>query len=178
MTSNDNFDSTYFIVSEGNDNDDSLMLTIELFPTEQDYIKTLNMSDISKSNSVQEHSLKAGSSDPVCADRSAHGLKSKLKSRISNTLKRVNRRSWVSSRYKLKTAKAQYDQICEFINATVNQTKNSNEDKQRSIKIKSIDHMSNSDQIEESTYCSHEHSNNHATKDQNLEDACDGLKHW
>ena len=178
MTSSDSLDSTYFIISEGNDNDDSLMLTIELFPTEQDYIKTLTNNDMSKPNSVQEHSLKDQKSDPVCADRSAHRLKNKLRSRISNTLKRVNRRSWVSSRFQLKTAKSQHDQICEFINATVNQTGNFNKDKQRSIKIKSIDHVNNSDQIEESTYCSHEHLKDNTIKDQNLEDACDGLKNW
>ena len=178
MTSSDNLDSTYFIISEGNDNDDSLMLTIELFPTEQDYINTLTNNDMSKSNSVQEHNLEGQNSNPVYADKHAHKLKNKLRSRISNTLKKVNRRSWVSSRYKLKTAKSQHDQICEFINAAVNQTRNSNEGEQRSIKIKDIDHMSNSDQCEESTYHSQEHSRDHTIKYQNLEDASNGLKNW
>ena len=154
------------------------MLKIELFPTEQDYINTLSMDNVSKSNNVQQLSLNDKNSNSLCADSNAHKLKNKLRSRISNTLKTVNRRSWISSRYKLKTAKAQHDQICEFINAAVNQTRNSDEGRHRSIKIKNIDHMSNYDQIEESTYHSHEHSKDHTVKNLNIGNACDSLKNW
>ena len=114
----------------------------------------------------------------MSSDKYAHNLKNKLKYRISSTLRRVNRRSWVSSRYKLNSAKFQHDQICEFIKAAVDQTRTPNEEKQRSIKIMNIDHISNSEQLEESTYNSFEQLKDYKAEDQTIQDKFCDMKYW
>ena len=177
MTSCDTFDSKYCIVSQGDDDDNSLMLKFEFFSTEQEYVNTLSMKNVPKLNSCDQEDLNKHKSKPLSSDKYAHNLKNKLKYRISSTLRRVNRRSWVSSRYKLNSAKFQHDQICEFINA-VSQTRTPNEEKQRSIKIMNIDHMSNSEQLEESTYNSFEQLKDHIVKNQELQDELCDMKYW
>ena len=168
MTSNDTFDSSYCIISQGEDNENSLMLKIEFFSTEE-YVKTIG-NDVQKINSFGQGGLTTKETERLCSDKHAHHLKSKLKSRISKTFNRVKARSWISSRCRLQEAKSKHNQICEFINAAVGQTINSNEKRHKSIKIKNIDQMSNSDQSEESTYNSLQYLKDCKTKDQMLQD--------
>ena len=177
MTFNDNSESTYFIISEGNDNEDSLMLKIELFPTHQDYVNTLGTNSVSSLNKV-EHDNLDHDSNPSCTHKNGHNLKSKLRSRISTTFRKVNNRSWVSSRDKLKSGQLKHDQICEFINVAVNQSMNSNHNKHQSVKIKKVEKMDNSDQCEESTYNSQEHSKCNKMINETSHDACQGLISW
>ena len=166
MTFNENFGTEYCVISQDDDNDNSLMLKVELFSTEEEYTKALIINGKSNLNSFKQEDLSEQESNQLCKDKYAHDLKSKLRSRISNTLRRVKARSWISSRYRLQTAKSQHDQICEFIKVAVSQTRTSNEKTYRSIKIKNIDYMSNSEQLEESTYNSLQQLKNNKAKDQ------------
>ena len=166
MTFKENFDLEYCTISQDDDNDNSLMLKVEFFSTEEEYTKALMINDEPNLNSFKQEDLSKHESNQLCKDKYIHNIKSKLRSHISNTLNRVKARSWISSRYRLQTAKSQHDQICEFIKVAVSQTRTSNEKTYRSIKIKNIDHMSNSEQLEESTYNSLEQLKNSKAKDQ------------
>ena len=131
-------DHSYYVISENDEMEDSLMLKINMFSTEEDYRRSLSSNSISsikeeKEGSISELNIKSSS----MSTNYSHRLKSKLRSRISNALRSTSKKSWVSSRSILKNAFSQHDQICEFINVVTNQSRCIHK-KSKSAKIKDL----------------------------------------
>ena len=66
-------------------------------------------------------------------------MKNRLKSRISNAVKRVKNQSWISSRSKLKDAISKHDQIGEFIKAVYQDSSNIQAKKKNQIRMTKVE---------------------------------------